>query len=87
MQNDRRPSWGRLFHFADQTVGNGLVGLPRLEEGIRVMAVDTVHSRFPDSQQMEGHSNPSVTLAIYATAFEEAELEHKNDMGLAFPMR
>lgn len=33
-----------------------------------------------------GHSNPSVTLAIYATAFEEAELEHKNDMGLAFPM-
>ena len=34
-----------------------------------------------------GHSNPSVTLAIYAKAFEEAELEHKNDMGLAFPMR
>ena len=34
-----------------------------------------------------GHSNPSVTLAIYAKAFEEAELKHKNDMGLAFPMR
>ncbi len=34
-----------------------------------------------------GHSNPSVTLAMYAKAFEEAEMEHKDDMGLAFPMR
>jgi|TARA_Y100000031_G_scaffold59530_1_gene67275 integrase len=34
-----------------------------------------------------GHSNPSVTLSIYAKAFEETELAHKNDMGLAFPMK
>jgi integrase len=33
-----------------------------------------------------GHSNPSVTLGIYAKPIEEAELAHKNDIGLAFPL-
>ena len=33
-----------------------------------------------------GHSDPSVTLAIYAKPVLESEMAHKDDIGLAFPM-
>ena len=49
--------------------------------------LDQTSAGYPIVSKWMGHSDPSVTLAIYAKPVRESEMAHKDDMGLAFPMR